>query len=60
MGEVLEEIRSGRFAEEWSHQQADAAALFEKIRRARESMPFARWEDAARSAFHIGDAAGDS
>jgi ketol-acid reductoisomerase len=60
MGAVLEEIRSGRFADEWSHHQEDAAALFEKIRRARDAMPFARWEDAARSAFRIGDAAGDS
>ena len=60
MGAVLEEIRSGRFADEWSHHQEDAAALFEKIRRARDAMPFARWEDAARSAFRIGDATGES
>lgn len=56
MGEVLEEIRSGRFAEEWSGQQATAGALLERVREARERLPLAEWERRAREAFQIGDA----
>jgi ketol-acid reductoisomerase len=56
MGAVLEEIRSGAFAKEWSEQQEQANALFEKIRAVREELPFTKWETAARRAFRIGDA----
>jgi ketol-acid reductoisomerase len=56
MSEVLEEIRSGTFADEWSNQQPTAIALFEKIREARDKMPVARWDEIARSAFRIGNA----
>jgi ketol-acid reductoisomerase len=56
MGAVLEEIRSGAFAKEWSEQQEQAAALFEKIRAVRDELPFTKWETAARKAFRIGDA----
>jgi ketol-acid reductoisomerase len=56
MAEILEEIRSGRFAEEWSQQQEQAAELFEKVRKAREKLPHTQWEDRARAAFGIGDA----
>ena len=45
MGAVLEEIRSGAFAKEWSEQQEQANALFEKIREVREQLPFTKWED---------------
>lgn len=55
MAEVLEEIRSGRFAEEWSGQRAQADALFARIRQARDAMPIAEWERRARAAFRIGD-----
>jgi len=58
MEQVLEEIRSGRFAEEWSKQQESAGELFDRIRTAREQMPLTRWEQTAREAFRIGDAAG--
>jgi ketol-acid reductoisomerase len=57
MGRILEEIRSGGFAEEWSHQQEQAGAVLERVREARDQMPFTRWEERARSAFRIGDAA---
>jgi ketol-acid reductoisomerase len=57
MGAILDEIRSGRFAEEWSRQQEQAAALFDKIRAAREKLPVTQWEDRARAVFGIGDAA---
>lgn len=53
---VLEEIRSGRFAEEWSGQQANAPETFARIREARERTPYAEWERSARTAFRIGDA----
>jgi ketol-acid reductoisomerase len=56
MSEVLDEIRSGRFADEWSNNQTDASALLEKIRVAREKMPVAKWDQVARTAFRIGDA----
>jgi ketol-acid reductoisomerase len=56
MSEVLEEIRSGSFADEWSNQQPTAIALFKKIREARDKMPVARWDEIARSAFKIGNA----
>jgi ketol-acid reductoisomerase len=55
MSEVLEEIRSGRFADEWSGQRAQAEALFARIRAARDAMPIAEWERRARAAFRIGD-----
>jgi len=56
MREVLEEIRSGSFADEWSKQQSKANALFQKIRAARDNLPVAKWDQSARSAFRIGDA----
>ena len=56
MREILDEIRSGRFAEEWSQQQAKAAEIFDKVREARDKMPFTEWEQRARVAFRIGDA----
>jgi len=56
MSEVLEEIRSGSFADEWSNQQPTAAALFEKIRAIRDQMPVAKWDEDARIAFRIGNA----
>jgi ketol-acid reductoisomerase len=59
MGEILDEIRSGRFSQEWSQQQEQAGALFEKVKKVRESLPHTQWEDNARAAFGIGDAARD-
>lgn len=56
MSAVLEEIRSGSFADEWSNQQPTATALFEKIREARDKMPMANWDQTTRTAFKIGNA----
>ncbi len=56
MSTVLEEIRSGSFAEEWSNQQTRAKDLFEKIREARDKMPVANWDKKTRTAFKIGNA----
>lgn len=55
MSEVLGEIRSGRFAEEWSGQREQAEQLFAKIRAARDSLPIAGWERRTRAAFRMGD-----
>ena len=55
MAEVLEEIRSGKFAEEWSGQREQAEQLFANIRKARDAMPIAEWERRARAAFRIGE-----
>lgn len=56
MGAVLGEIRSGKFAEEWSGQQEQAREIFDRIREVRDQMPMAEWERRARRAFRIGDA----
>ena len=57
MGEVLDEIRSGRFAEEWSRNQEKSGEILEQVRRARDQLHMAQWEQRARRAFRIGDAA---
>lgn len=54
MGVVLEEIRSGKFAEEWSGQQEQAREIFDRIREVRDQLPVAEWERRARAAFRIG------
>jgi ketol-acid reductoisomerase len=56
MAAILAEIRSGGFAREWSNDREAKLALLEKAREAAEGMPIARWEDATRAAFRIGDA----
>jgi ketol-acid reductoisomerase len=57
MGAVLDEIRNGSFAAEWSDAQESANDVLEAIRAARDKIPFAGWERSARSALGIGDAA---
>ena len=60
MGAVLEEIRSGEFAKEWSGQQQKSRELFDQIREVRDKLPMADWERRARAAFRIGtDERGD-
>jgi ketol-acid reductoisomerase len=56
MRDILEEIRSGRFAAEWTRNQAESGALLDRIRQARDSLPVARWDARARAAFRIGEA----
>ncbi len=57
MGAVLDEIRSGRFAAEWSAQQESAGATLDAVRAARDRMPFAQWERSARGAFGLDEEA---
>ncbi len=60
MGAVLDEIRSGEFAKEWSGQQQKSRELFDQIREIRDKLPMAEWERRARAAFRIGtDERGD-
>jgi ketol-acid reductoisomerase len=59
MEAILEEIRSGAFAREWSQKQAESAALFESLRSLRARQPIIQWENEARAAFRIGDAGRD-
>jgi len=59
MRQILDEIRSGRFAEEWSGQQPRASELFAALRRARDAQPIAKWDEEARRRLRIGAAAGD-
>jgi len=57
MGEVLEEIRSGTFAKEWSTDREGKLALLEKVKEIRATHPMTVYENDARRAFRIGDAA---
>jgi ketol-acid reductoisomerase len=58
MRESLDDIRSGAFAKEWSTDRADKLELLKQVRAMQASLPMTQWEDAARRAFRIGDAAG--
>jgi len=57
MRESLDEIRSGAFAREWSSDRTDKLELLKQVRAMQASLPMTKWEDEARRAFHIGDAA---
>ena len=54
MRKVLEEIQDGTFAEEWSGAQETAGETLDEVKAARDEMPIAKWEQAARQAFGIG------
>ena len=51
---VLEDIRSGRFAEEWSADRGAKMKELEDLKRLRDELPFAEWERRARKGFRIG------
>lgn len=57
MEAVLEEIRSGRFAEEWSSGREEKLEMLRQVARVRETLPVTKWEDRTRRLFRIGDAA---
>ncbi len=59
MHQSLEEIRSGAFAKEWSSDRTDKLELLRQVHAMQASLPMTQWENAARRAFRIGDAAGD-
>ncbi len=58
MQAILDEIRNGRFAEEWSTGREGKLEMLRQVAKARENLPLARWEDRTRRLFRIGDAAG--
>jgi ketol-acid reductoisomerase len=51
MEAILEEIRSGAFAEEWTAEQKRGLPVFEKLRAARQQHPIRAWDQRAREAF---------
>jgi ketol-acid reductoisomerase len=55
MQRVLEEIRSGAFAKEWSEEQRTGLKTFEALKEARRKMPFTAWEERTRAGFRIGE-----
>ncbi len=57
MHQSLEEIRSGAFAKEWSSDRTDKLELLRQVHAMQASLPMTQWENAARRAFRIGDAA---
>lgn len=59
MQEVLQEIRSGQFAQEWSQERATGMEIFDRVRAIREQLPLAQWERQARTAFRIGNDTAD-
>jgi ketol-acid reductoisomerase len=50
---VLEEIRSGSFAEEWSRNQEAKLEELNELKALREMIPFSDWERRARTAFRM-------
>jgi ketol-acid reductoisomerase len=55
MTEVLESIRSGEFAAEWSGMKEKGAEILADVKAARAKLPFAQWERSTRQAFRIGE-----
>jgi ketol-acid reductoisomerase len=58
MATVLREIQDGTFAREWSATGTEGAAMLARVKEMRDQMPLNGWEERARRAFRIGDAAG--
>ena len=50
---ALDDIRSGRFAEEWTAEQKAGLPLFNQMKAMREHIPLAAWEKQARKAFRL-------
>jgi ketol-acid reductoisomerase len=55
MDEVLESIRSGEFAAEWSGMKEKGAEILANVKHARGQMPLAQWERSTRKAFGLGE-----
>jgi ketol-acid reductoisomerase len=53
MQEILEEIRSGAFAQEWESEQKAGLPVFNQIKELRNNHPIAEWERKTREAFHV-------
>jgi ketol-acid reductoisomerase len=55
MQRVLEEIRSGAFAREWSEERRKGMPLYSRLREARLQHPVREWEARVRAAFALFD-----
>jgi ketol-acid reductoisomerase len=51
---VLDEIRCGGFANEWSRNQSEKLEELRQLKELRELIPFSQWERQARKAFGMG------
>lgn len=51
--EALDDIRSGRFAKEWTAEQEAGLPLFNQMKALREQIPLAAWEKQTRKAFRM-------
>jgi ketol-acid reductoisomerase len=52
---ALDDIRSGRFAEEWSAEQQAGLPLFTQMKEMRDQIPLVDWERRARKMFRMDD-----
>lgn len=52
---ALDDIRSGRFAQEWTAEQQAGLPLFTQMKAMRDLIPLAEWERLARKAFRMDD-----
>ena len=50
---ALDDIRSGRFAAEWTAEQQAGLPLFNQMKAMREHIPLAEWEQRTRKAFRL-------
>jgi ketol-acid reductoisomerase len=50
---ALDDIRSGRFAAEWTEEQRNGLPLFNQMKAMREHIPLAQWEKQTRKAFKM-------
>ncbi len=53
MAEILEEIRSGAFMEEWKQEQASGMEKFNNLKKLRMLHPIVEWQRKTREAFRI-------
>ena len=54
MNGVLQEMRSGAFAEEWSADRGAKMKTLEELKALRDQLPLSEWERKARKSFRIG------
>jgi ketol-acid reductoisomerase len=52
--QALDDIRSGRFAEEWTSEQRSGLPLYTQMKTLREQIPLVEWEQRTRKAFRMG------
>jgi ketol-acid reductoisomerase len=53
MAEILEEISSGKFMEEWKQEQDSGMEKFNNLKKLRKLHPIVKWQEQTRKAFRI-------